>query len=245
MGRVSRGDAMTAWFEELDFRRTPLGELVLQRRRVAALDDAVVYEVKLGEAYLMSSLFHEAEVALAERGLGALDGAAWDIVIGGLGLGYTAAAALRFPQVHRMLVIEALQPVIDWHRQGLTPNGATLANDPRCVLHGADFFACARASGFDPEAADRRFDAVLLDIDHTPTHWLSPAHADFYTEAGLHRLRRFLKPGGVFGLWSNEAPDDGFLRLLARVFDRAEGHVIQFDNPLQGTTATNGLYIAR
>ena len=60
---------MSAFFAELDFRQTPLGELTLRRRRVAALDNLDVYEVKLGESYLMSSLFHEVEVALADLGL--------------------------------------------------------------------------------------------------------------------------------------------------------------------------------
>jgi len=236
---------MTPWLEELDYRKTPLGELVLRRRRIAELDNAEVYEVRLGDEYLMSSLFHEAEVALADKGLGELGGGNWDVVVGGLGLGYTAAAALKFEQVKRLVIVEALEPVIEWHRKGLVPNGRTLTDDPRTVFHHADFFVLARGKGFDPDTADHRFDAVLLDIDHTPDLLLSSAHADFYTEAGLRRLDRFLKPGGVFGLWSNEAPDDGFLDILQRVFGRAEGHVIRFGNPLQQTTSANGLYFAR
>ena len=86
-------------FEELDFRRTRLGELVLQRRRVLALDGAEAIEVKLNGEYLMSSLFHVAETELAKIGLGTLKGGGWEVVVGGLGLGYTAAAALAFPQV--------------------------------------------------------------------------------------------------------------------------------------------------
>jgi hypothetical protein len=81
-------------FEELDYQKTRMGDLVLQRRRMLSLNGREVYEVKLGEDYLMSSLFHDAEEALAHIGLGALDGADWDVVVGGLGLGYTAAAAL-------------------------------------------------------------------------------------------------------------------------------------------------------
>jgi hypothetical protein len=58
------------------------------------------------------------------------------------------------------------------------------------------------------------------------------------------RLRAFLKPGGVFGLWSNDLPDQDFLARMAHVFDTADGHVVLFDNPIQGNTATNGIYIA-
>ena len=45
--------------------------------------------------------------------------------------------------------------------------------------------------------------------------------------------------------WSNDAPEDAFLALLAKTFEHAEGHAIEFDNPLQHRTATNGVYLAR
>ena len=82
--RVDTPPAMSASFAELDYRQTPLGELTLRRRRVASLDGMEVYEVKLGDAFLMSSLFHEVEVALADLGLAGLD-APLDVVVGGLG----------------------------------------------------------------------------------------------------------------------------------------------------------------
>ena len=90
---------MEKLFEELDFRTTPIGDLILQRRKYLQLDGEVVYEVKLGDAFLMSSMFHEVEEALSRLGLRALDGDGWDVVVGGLGLGYTAVAALAFPEV--------------------------------------------------------------------------------------------------------------------------------------------------
>lgn len=235
---------MSRWFEELDYRRTPMGELILQRRRIAALDNAEAIEVKLNGEYLMSSLFHVTEVALADRALARLDGTALDVVVGGLGLGYTTAAALRNPRVRRLIVVEALEPVIEWHRTGLVPNGRILTDDPRCVFHHADFFALACGRGFDPETEGVLFDAVLLDVDHTPRQVLAPAHAGFYTESGLRQLARFLRPGGVFALWSNEAPEAEFVALLQRVFGRAEGHRIEFDNPLQGNMAVGGIYLA-
>ena len=254
---------MEKLLEELDYRETPMGELVLQRRRFLALGGTVAYEVRLGDAYLMSSLFHESEVQLATLGLGALGGGAGsgrsgvgvgsggsstaglEVVVGGLGLGYTAAAVLDHPGVSQLTVVEYLEPVIDWHRQGLVPNGERLTGDARCTYLKGDFFELARTDGFDPEQPGRRFDAVLLDIDHTPTDVLSPAHADLYTPEGLRRLERFLKPGGVFALWSNDAPEDGFLEVLREVFGEAEGHRIEFPNPLQETAAVNGVYLAR
>ncbi len=231
-------------FEELDYRRTPMGELILQKRSAVEADGRTIFEVKLNGEYLMSSLFYEGESALTRLGLAPLAGEGWDIVVGGLGLGFTAAEALSYPQLKRMVVVEALAPVIDWHRRGLVPNGAALAGDPRCIFHTADFFALARTRGFDPENPGHRFDAVLLDIDHTPGELLAASHADLYTESGMRRLATFLKPGGVFALWSNQAPESGFLQTLAAVFSTAQGHTVAFPNPVQGGTAVNGVYVA-
>lgn len=235
---------MRPTIEELDYRQTHLGELILRRRRVRSLGGAETYEVKLGNEYLMSSLFHTAEVALADIALGLLEGDRWDVVVGGLGLGYTAAAVLKHAGVERLIVVEALAPVIDWHRRGLVPNGPILQSDPRCVFHLNDFFGLARGDGFDPDAGGTRFDAILLDIDHTPGTLLHASHGDFYTTDGLTRLKRFLKPGGVFALWSNDSPDPAFMKTLSEVFTEVRGHDITFDNPLQQNTATNGVYVA-
>ncbi|MBS3809879.1 MAG: spermidine synthase [Desulfobacterales bacterium] len=231
-------------FEELDYRKTPMGELVLRRRRILSLDGLTVYEVKLGDKYLMSSMFHASEEALAKTALDSLSGDDWDVVVGGLGLGYTAAAALEYYQVKRLVVIEALKPVIDWHKRNLVPNSEILTRDPHCIFHNADFFELARTSGFDPDAAGCKFDAILLDIDHSPEFLLTAGHTDFYTPEGMQRLASFLKPGGVFALWSNDPPHDKFIRMLSGVFDRAEGRVIEFENPLQATASANGIYIA-
>jgi spermidine synthase len=231
-------------FEELDYQKTVLGELILQRRRAMEADGREIWEVKLNNEYLMSSLFYDGEEALTDLGLAALSGEGWDVVVGGLGLGYTAAKVLKYAQVARLTVVEALEPVIDWHQRALVPNGALLTEDARCRYYLEDFFALARGDGFDLDKPGHQFDAILLDIDHTPDALLNPTHADLYSEEGMKRLRALLKPGGVFALWSNEKPDDGFLAILSGVFDHAKGHVVEFDNPMQGTTAINGVYVA-
>ncbi|MGD9309218.1 MAG: spermidine synthase [Desulfosarcina sp.] len=232
-------------FAELDYQKTHLGELVLQRRRMLGLHGRDVYEIKLGDDYLMSSLFHEAEVALTDVALGALSGDGWDVVIGGLGLGYTAAAALKYNQVKRLVVVEALAPVIEWHRRGLVPNGNVLTEDGRCVFHHADFFRLVDRGGFDPEADGTRFDAILLDIDHTPESWLHDHHKRLYAAPGLRRLKTFLKPQGLFAIWSNDPPKESFLKRLSAVFAQAQGISIPFDNPLMHTVTANGIYLAR
>jgi spermidine synthase len=241
---------MSALFEELDWRETPLGELALRRRAEPRLDDREVYEVKLGDEFLMSSLFTAGETALAELGLDAVAGhgeADLDVVVGGLGLGYTAAAALSHPRLRSLLVVEYLGPVIEWHRRGLVPLGARLTGDPRCRLVSGDFFALATGAGegFDHEAPGRRFHAVLLDVDHSPEHLLSGTHADFYTRHGLTALARFIAPGGAFAMWSNDPPDDGFIRRLETRFHSVEAQVVRFDNPYTGAMAACTVYVAR
>jgi len=230
-------------FEELAWQPTPMGEISLRRRRDPALG-VEVYEVKLGDEFLMSSLFTVAEVALADLALAVLDGDDLDVVVGGLGLGYTARAALADDRVSTLVVVEALDEVISWHRRGLLPDAAALTEDPRCRLVHGDFFArSADPAGFAGDG--RRFHAVLLDIDHSPQHLLHPSHAAFYRPDGLRGLAAHLAPGGVFGLWSNDPPDDAVTARLGEVFAGARAEVVGFDNPLQGRRSTNTVYLAR
>ena len=234
---------MSVYFEELDFRPTPMGALSLRRRR--QLSSGIdVYEIKLGDEFLMSSLFTAAEIALARLGLAALERMELDVVVGGLGLGYTAQAVLEHARVRSLIVVDALAEVIEWHERGLLPLGPSLTADPRCRLVHGDFFAMSHSiEGLDPQVPRRRFDAVLVDIDHSPTNLLHPRHAALYQPEGLRRLAEHLHPGGVFALWSNDPPDQAFKAVLANVFATSDAHVVTFDNPLQDRDASNTVYI--
>ncbi|WP_033443678.1 spermidine synthase [Saccharothrix sp. NRRL B-16314] len=235
---------MGARFQELDWQQTPLGELVL-RRRWDPVFDREVHEIKLNDEFLMSSLFTVSEVEMAHLALAGLP-APLDVVVGGLGLGYTARTVLENPNVRSLVVVDALGEVIEWHRRGLLPGGAELAADPRCRLVHGDFFALARSGrGFDPEEPDRRFHAIVVDIDHSPRHLLHPDNADFYRPEGLHRLADGLHPGGVFALWSNEPPDDEYTAALTDRFDHVSAEIVRFPNPLQQREATSTVYVAR
>ena len=236
---------MSRSFEELDWRPTPIGTLSLRRRQdlSTGID---IFEIKLGDEFLMSSLFTAAEVELAKLGLAAASGAELNVVVGGLGLGYTACAVLDDPRVRSLVVMDALPEVIEWHERGLLPLGARLTADPRCRLVCGDFFATFGPSVKRPdqEFPDRRFHAILVDIDHSPREVLAPANAALYAPAGLRQLAAHLHPGGVFALWSNAPPDEEFMAGLSDVFATAQSRVIDFPGLLQTREATNTVYVA-
>ena len=240
-------------FEELDYRQTPLGELILRRRTLLALDNREVYEIILGDAFLMTSLFTEVETALARLGLtAAAEGfgatATLDVVVGGLGLGHTARAALDHPATRSLIVVDFLEPVIEWHQRGLVPLGAALCADPRCRLIHGDFFQLALAAaggpGFDPADGARRFHAILLDIDHSPSNLLHARHAAFYQPDGLRQVAAKLHPGGVFALWSDDPPNAEFLQSLRGAFATCAAHVVTFHNPHQDRESASTVYLA-
>ncbi len=252
---------MVSNFAELDYRETPIGALSLRRRRDLRLGVDII-EIKLGDDFLMSSLFTASEIALARLGLADLAAAetvlggddvengyqpaGFDVVVGGLGLGYTAREVLEHDTIASLIVVDALEAVIDWHESGLLPLGPGLCADDRCRFVRGDFFELsASQSGFDPAHVGRLFDAILVDIDHSPDMLLDEANASFYLREGLAKLAGHLRPGGVFGLWSNETPDAAFTGLLGEVFQEARAEAVTFPNPLQGKDFTQTVYLAR
>jgi len=183
---------MTPMFEELAWEQTPIGELVLRRRKLTP-DGEDIWEIKLNDGYLISSQFVDGEIALADLALAMTGGEALDVAVGGLGLGYTAEAVLRDPRVGKLTVVELIPQVIHWHRDYLVPLGTILADDPRCILRQDDFFALAdEPDGFDPAAPDQLHDAILIDIDHSTTHFIDEEARGSIVTSRFLRSRRNL-----------------------------------------------------
>lgn len=244
-------------FKELDYRQTSIGELTLRQRTDPRFGEEIIFEVKLGEEFLMSSLVTAGEIALANMALNRISGDALDIVIGGLGLGFTTAAALAFPSVNSVTIVEALAPVIDWHKRALVPLGSTISGDSRCQFHCADFFALALSDHGFASSEKRLHDVILLDIDHSPRHRLTdkgrvddetratmPPEEDFYHATNLRKMAKHLKAGGLFAMWSNDPPDDVFLASLNCVFSDVEARISEFPNPYSTETSSNTIYLA-
>lgn len=121
---------------------------------------------------------------------------------------------------------------------------AGLTTDDRCSFIHGDFFALVADGIEHGDDGPRQFDAILVDIDHTPSHLLSSGHASFYEPAGLARVREQLRPGGVFALWSDDPPDTEFVSLMQAAFADVVAHVVPFPNVHTGGEAACTVYVA-
>jgi hypothetical protein len=84
-----------------------------------------------------------------------------------------------------------------------------------------------------------------LDIDHSPYNLLDPRHALLYEPVGLQRMTRFLHPGGVFAMWSNDPPDETFMATLSNTFMDVKAHVVSVAESDKSEQATNTVYVGR
>lgn len=194
---------------------TPDGEVALRRR-------GAVLELVVDGAFAMDGLDPSSEVLLATLALA--DHASPErVLVGGLGLGFTARAVLADPRVRHLDVVELAEPLVRWARAGLAPELAGLEG-PRCRLHVADV-AQVLTGAASPAGP---WDVVLLDVDNGPGFLVHPGNADLWTPDGLASALRALNPGGVLGLWSaTPAPAVlAALRALAGPGDRAGETVV-------------------
>lgn len=230
---------------ELDRQPTVFGELVLRRGTIQSMDDAPVFEILINGDMLMSSVVNTSEIALAQIGLEAWGSAPCRVMVGGLGLGYTAHAALQWPSVSSVDVLELAEPVLQWHEAGLVPLGRELTQDRRVRLLHGDFFAWARGESPSGSRTEAKYDVILLDIDHSSDALLQPGHASLYSEEGLAELSKHLDEGGVFAYWSSEVDERYLADLLRKVFPVVEEHAIEFYNPGRADYDTNSIVVAR
>jgi spermidine synthase len=224
--------------EVLAYEPSPIGMICLRRRELLSEPGTVVTEITVDHEFLMSSLTTDSERALARLGLSMHEGSGLDVLVGGLGLGYTAREVLRSPRVERVEVVELLPPVIDWLERGLVPLSDELRADARFAVRQGDVFARLAAP---PE---RRHDLILIDVDHSPEERLADDDGSFYGEAGLEAARGHLAPGGVLGVWSY-AESTPFEATLRRVFGEVSVEQITFMNRALGEEETNWLLFAR
>ena len=164
--------------------------------------------IALGANELMSSRSRGSEEALALMTCERLQNQdAPHLLIGGYGMGFTLRAALaRLGPQARFTVVELVPEIIDWARGPMAALTAGCLDDPRVELILRDV---SRAIG----AAERQFDAILLDVDNGPDGLTRADNDHIYSLLGLQEAKRALKPGGMLAIWS-AAPNERFARRL-------------------------------
>jgi spermidine synthase len=224
--------------EILAYEATSLGDLCLRRRELLTRPGTVITEITLDHQLLMSSHNTVSERALATEALERHPGDDLSVLVAGLGLGYTAAAALESTCVKRLEVIEFLPEVVGFLNEGLVPLSSELLADSRFGVRHGDAYAMLHG-----QAADS-WDLVLIDVDHAPDDHLGVDNKTFYTRPGLARAKRHLAPGGILAVWSY-AESSPFVDALHGAFDVVEVVSVRYLNEVTGEEQTDWLFLAK
>jgi len=187
------------------------GELVLRERRDAGAP--TILELRANGLFVMDNAEFTSERALATAALGLVDEPR-DVLVGGMGLGFTMHEVLADPRVERCTVVEIEEALVGWMRDGTIAHGQTMRADERANPVVADVTVALA------EGSAATYDLVLLDVDNGPNFLVHESNARIYESAFLDEARRILRPGGALAIWSmDEAPD--LQQRLAEVFDDA------------------------
>jgi spermidine synthase len=224
--------------EILDYSESPIGLLCLRRRELLSQPGTVVTEVTVNHEFLMSSLNTLSERELSRRALEFHGGSGLSVLVGGLGLGYTAHEAISSSKVDRVDVVEMLPQVISWLERGLYPLAEGLRDDDSVRVIEDDVFRCLAS---EPE---NRYDAILVDVDHSPDELLDPRNGAFYGADGLRAAREHLTDHGVLAVWSSAGSDE-FVRALESVFAEARAEPVEWVNELIDEEQSDVVFLAR
>ena len=220
-------------YVEIARAETERGELVLRERKENGAPS--VLELRANGVFVMDTLETSTEQALADAALDLVPEPR-DVLVGGLGLGYTMHQVLSDQRVQRCSVVEIEPALVEWMRDGTVPHGPAMLADERANPVVADI---AAAVG---EAADASYDLVLLDVDNGPGHLVHEHNAELYQTPFLTEVRRILRPGGVVAIWSAEASPE-LEATLEQVFGNAE--TTGYDVTLQERDEKYWLHVAR
>lgn len=211
---------------------TGRGEVALRRR-------GQVLELIVDGVFAMDTVDVASERALAALALDRLrvgDGRGLEVVVGGLGLGYTGQRVLEDPRVQSLLLVELHGALVDWARRGLLPDAARVLADPRVRVLVADVLDAV------PALAHASADAVLLDVDNGPGFLVHRHNARAYATPFLTAALRVVRPGGVLGIWSAQ-PEPALAEDLGRLCAQCEEMSIPLTR--DGRHLEYAVYLAR
>lgn len=227
--------------EFLAGEQTELGLLCLRRRSLLSDPNTVVTEITLNSEFLMSSYNTVSERALARLAIEMSNASELEVLVGGLGLGYTAHEALASDRVAHVEVVEYLNPVITWIGQGLVP----LADELKADIEGSRL-TLIEGDVYDllTSPPKRQWDLILIDVDHSPDEHLNFSNDSFYTSGSLRRAKQHLKKDGILAVWSY-AESSPFSEALSEVFREVKVEPIAFHDDLGDQDVTDWLFFAR
>jgi spermidine synthase len=217
--------------------RSDRGEVVLSRRLAdespAGTPD--VLELRVNGVFVMDNVETTSETALARAALDLVDAPA-SVLVGGLGLGFTAHEVLSDARVEHVVVAEIEEALVGWFRDGTVPHGPLFLADQRVSVTVADVRQVVE------ESAPDTFDLVLLDVDNGPDFLVHAGNAGIYESNFLERVRVALRPGGALAIWSS-TESARLVDTMSGVFGdcSSEGHPVT----LQGREDTFWLHVAR
>jgi len=204
---------------------------------VILLNRGTEFSIRTAGTELMNSRLHGSESALAELACGRLKRkSSLKILIGGLGMGYTLAAALGRSEPDTIITVSELIPaVVGWNREHLGHLAGTPLDDPRVSVVEEDVVETIRKR----KAA---WDAILLDVDNGPDGLTRKTNDRLYFEPGLKMSFSALRPGGILAVWSSGA-DEAFTRRLKQCGFRTETVIVPARKPGKGGRRT--IFLAR
>jgi spermidine synthase len=221
-------------YVEIARESSPRGEVVLRARHEPDGTEPVV-ELRVNGVFVMDSRETSSEEQLAAVALAEV-ATPRAVLVGGLGLGFTASAVLADRRVERLVVVEVEDCLVRWMRDGTVPHAPSHLADERLTVVTADIRQAVA------EAAAATYDLVLLDVDNGPGQLVHEENAEVYRPGFLSAVADALRPGGALVVWSAarspELADD-----LAAVFGTVTP--IPLDVRLQGRSEVYWLYLAR
>lgn len=214
---------------------TPRGEVVLRER--VGEDGTVVHELIVAGVFAMDSADTSTETALAVRSLEDIE-APGRVLVGGLGLGFTAWQVLKDSRVREVHVAEIEEDLVQWARLGLTPTLGVLARHPRARIHPRD--VASVLAGEEPEAHGP-WDLVLLDVDNGPSFLVHEGNERLYAAPALRAALEAVATGGLLAVWAAQREPD----LHATLADLAPTEEVLLPVERDGRTLEYALYLAR
>ncbi|MDP9220002.1 MAG: hypothetical protein M3P23_05615 [Actinomycetota bacterium] len=175
------------------------GEVVLRLRRGARGPGRDTYELIVDGVFAMDTVNVSTELRLASETIRRLTGTGWQVLVGGLGLGYTLRELLADQRVARVDIVEVEPALVDWIRGGLVGPARGLLDDARANVIVGDVATQLR------DRPPATYDAVLLDVDNGPDFLVHQSNSALYDEPALRLAVRALRPGGRLAIWSAAA----------------------------------------